>query len=203
MKQIVLFAILDQFADWEPAFLASCLNNGIEEIESNYIVKTLSTSLNPVTSIGGFTVLPDYDVTNYPKDFAALILVGGNSWRTEEAMKLVPVIQEAQDREILLGSICDSTVFLGKNKFLNDKRHTSNLLPELKEVAGEHYTGEANYINEQSVVDGRLITANGTGFLEFTRDVLTQMEAFPQEYIDTYYEINKLGFVPWVQQQQG
>ena len=45
-----------------------------------YKVKTLSLSKEPITSIGGFRVLPDYDINDLPDDHAGLILIGGMNW---------------------------------------------------------------------------------------------------------------------------
>lgn len=35
-------------------------------------------------------------------------------------------------------------------------------LEYLKNIAGEKYTGDAHYIEEQAVRDGNIVTANGT-----------------------------------------
>jgi len=60
MKEKVLFIILEQYADWEYAFLASALQGSIKDKTSPYEVKTVSLSKSPIKSIGGFTTLPDY-----------------------------------------------------------------------------------------------------------------------------------------------
>ena len=36
---------------------------------------------------------------------------------------------------------------------------------------GGNYTNKAGYMNEQAVSDKRIVTANGTGYLEFAKDV--------------------------------
>ena len=95
MKKPVLFVLLDEFADWEPAFLTTALQGHILDKTSPYEVKTLSVNKNPVKSIGGFTVSPDYSVADYPQDYVGLVLVGGNSWRTEEAKALAPLLEQA------------------------------------------------------------------------------------------------------------
>ncbi len=202
MKKTVLFVILGPYADWEYAHLANCLHTGIEDQESTHEVKTVSLTKDPVKSLGGFTTLPDFDINDYPRDYAALVLIGGNSWRTEEAKQIVPLVQEAIDNDKLLASICDSTVFLGMNGFLNYMHHTSNDLGGLHAAAEDTYTGTELYVHEQSVVDNNLITANGTAYLEFMRDILTKLEAFTPDYIQMYYDINKQGYVDWAKQFQ-
>ena len=55
MKNIV-FLILDEFADWETAFLASALNE--KNITQNYSVSYASTDKD-IVSMGNLKMLPD------------------------------------------------------------------------------------------------------------------------------------------------
>src|SRR5690348_14425665 len=77
---------------------------------------------------------------------------------------------------------------IGMNGLLNDKKHTGNMREDLISVAQGSYTGQENYLDEQVVRDGDLITANGTGYLEFTREVLTALNAYPLDYIESNYQ---------------
>ena len=80
MKKCILFVILEQYADWEAAYLSSALYMlGC----GKYEVKTVSLTREPISSIGGFCVLPDFDIASIPADYEALILIGGMSWRNE------------------------------------------------------------------------------------------------------------------------
>ena len=61
MKQEVLFLLLNEYADWEGAFLAISLNTGvIPGSEVKYIPKVVAPTLDVVRSVGGFRTLPDY-----------------------------------------------------------------------------------------------------------------------------------------------
>ena len=195
MKEKVLFIILEQYADWEYAFLASALQGSIKDKTSPYEVKTVSLSKSPIKSIGGFTTLPDYGLEDMPTDCAGMILIGGFSWRTDEAKKLTPIIKQAYVNGKIVGAICDATVYLGMNNLLNEKKHTSNTLDSLIEAAGENYTGKNFYQSIQAVCDGNLITANGTAYLEFTKEALTALNAYPTDYIEENYQFFKLGFI--------
>jgi hypothetical protein len=75
MKKEVLFVLLNQFADWEGAYISTCLNIGVKPPDSpvNYTVKTMSVTKEPIMSIGGFRVLPDYDINTLPEDYAGLV----------------------------------------------------------------------------------------------------------------------------------
>jgi putative intracellular protease/amidase len=195
MKEKVLFVVLEQYADWEYSFLACSLQGRIKDKTSAYEVKTVSLDNNPIKSIGGFTTIPDYSINNVPSDYAGIVLIGGMSWRTEEAKKVEPLLKQAYMDGKVIGAICDATVFLGMNGFLNDKKHTSNTLEDLIATAQDSYTGKDNYQNEQAVRDGNLITANGSGYLEFTKEVLAALNAYPAEYIESSYEFFKLGYI--------
>lgn len=203
MNKTVLFAILEQYADWEYAFLATALKGPIMDKHSPYEVKTLSASGAPLKSIGGFTTLPDYSIATAPQDYAALILIGGTAWRGEEAKQLAPLAQQAYRDGKVLGAICDATVFLGMQGLLNEKAHTSNTLEGLSEAAQGSYTGQANYRQQQAVRDGKLITANGTAYLEFTREVLAALDAYPADYIESNYQYFKQGYIEFVKSMQG
>lgn len=187
----VLFVFLDQWADWEAAYVASAIRMLGGDGFSN---KTVSLTSDPVASIGGLQIVPDYSIESAPKDYEALILVGGMSWRKESAQQVEPLVEQCLAGGKLLGAICDASAFLGAVGALNTVRHTSNELGDLKAWAGKAYTGEKNYVLEQAVSDGGIITANGTAALEFAREVLLGLEAAPREKIMDWYNFHKQGY---------
>lgn len=196
MKEVI-FVILNEFADWEGAFIASCLNRGVKPGSPvNYKVKTLSLTKDPVISIGGFRVWPDYGLNELPEDYAGLVLIGGMSWFAPEAELVVPLVEKALREKKLVAGICNASVFLGMHGFLNGVKHTSNTLAYLKQYVGDKYTGEADYIDKQAVRDGNIVTANGTGQLEFCREILYALEADASEAIEETYLFYKNGFCP-------
>ncbi|MCP2035446.1 putative intracellular protease/amidase [Planomicrobium sp. HSC-17F08] len=190
----VLFVVLEEYADWEAASIAAALNEEPETGERKYQVKTVSLSKNPVTSIGGFRVVPDYTVDEVGDDFAGVMLIGGNSWHKEESKPVMELVQKALDAGKVLGAICGATEFLGMNGVLNNIQHTGNRLDELQEAAGENYTNASRYVEQQAVRDGNIITANGSAFLEFGKEVMTLLESAPQEEIDEWYDFFKSGY---------
>lgn len=195
MKKEVLFLLLDDFADWEGAFLATGLNTGLTMAGGGtpYVSRTLTPTKKQVRSIGGLVVTVDYTAATMPEDYAALILVGGMQWQSEEARRVVPVVEAALARGILVGAICNAASFLAAHGFLNGVRHTGNTLEMLKAWGGGRYTAEALYEERQAVRDGLLVTANGTGYLEFTRECLAALEADTPEAIAASYAFNKEG----------
>lgn len=193
MKKTVLFVILDQFADYEYPFLASALQDGIQGNTSRYEVKTISATKAPIRSIGGFTVLPDYSVEDYPADFAALLLIGGYTWQSESAKAIRPLLSYAMEHNRVVGAICDATVFVSQGGYLNMKKHTGNMVEEL--IQGGNYTGQERFVQEQAVRDGNLVTANGTAHLEFAKEVLMALHAYPSDAIESNYQFFKQGYI--------
>ena len=153
MKEVI-FVILEGFADWEGAYIATCLNQGVKPGNPiSYKVKTLSITKEPVSSIGGFKVLPDYGLNDMPENYAGLVLIGGMNWFSPLGELIVPLV-------------------------------------------GDKYTGDSNYINKQAVRDGNIVTANGTGQLEFCKEILYALEADTTDAIEESYLFYKNGFCP-------
>ena len=73
----VLFILLDRYADWEAAPLASVINR-----QPGWRVQTVSPAGSPVRSLGGFTTVPEGAVpAQLPPEGAGVVLIGGLSWR--------------------------------------------------------------------------------------------------------------------------
>lgn len=191
MKKTILFVILQQYADWEAAYITSAITMlG----QGQYDIKTVSLSKDYVQSIGGFRVLPDYDVASAPEDYEALVLIGGMTWRNENAQQIKTLVEECYQKGKVLGGICDASAFLGTVGVLNDVMHTSNDMNDLKQWAGSIYTGETKYIAKQAVRDRNIITANGTAPMEFAKEVLLALNVASKDKILDWYNFHKLGF---------
>lgn len=188
-KKEILIVVLEEFADWEMSYVAAFLNS-----TDKYITKIVGVCEGVIKSIGGLNVLPDYTINNIPETFSGLILIGGNSWRKPLSNNVIPLVEKALTMDIPVGAICDATVFMGANGWLNEIKHTSNELNDLKTYAKENYRNEIHYVLEQAVSDGKIVTANGTASLEFTKEMLELLEAYPQEQINQLYNFHKLGY---------
>ena len=196
MKQEVLFIILNEYADWESAFLAASLHSGLMPgSEIKYVVKTVAPTLEAVRSLGGFRTLPDYSFDTMPSDYTGLVLIGGMQWQSPEAERIFPIVQDAFETGKVIGGICNAASFLCAHGFLNHVKHTGNTLAVLKQWGGERYTNEDGYLEKQAVGDKNIVTANGTGYLEFTRELLLALKADTQEKIEAFYDFSKNGLV--------
>ena len=196
MKEI-LYVLLDNYAEHEIVFLTTAIKTGEMGFRENpkYDNKIVASSMEPVKSLGGLRTIPDYTFETMPKDYAALVLIGGYGWFTPEAENVLPCVKDALAKGKVVGAICNAASWMAKQGFLNNIKHTGNGIQQLQQWGGENYTNEANYINEQAVRDGNIITANGSGYLEFAREVLLAIENDTPEMIERYYQFNKQGLV--------
>ncbi|MDE5558766.1 MAG: glutamine amidotransferase [Ruminococcus sp.] len=191
MNKTILFVILQQYADWEASYITSAITLlG----QGQYDIKTVSLSKDYVQSIGGFRVLPDYDLLSVPEDYEALILIGGMTWRNQNAQQIKTLVEDCYKKSKVLGGICDASAFLGTVGVLNDVMHTSNDVNDLKQWAGSVYTGETKYIAKQAVRDKNIITANGTAPMEFAKEILLALNVADEKKISEWYNFHKLGF---------
>ena len=86
MKEI-LYVLLDNYAEHEIVFLTTAIKTGEMGFRENpkYDNKIVASSMEPVKSLGGLRTIPDYTFETMPKDYAALVLIGGYGWFTPEA----------------------------------------------------------------------------------------------------------------------
>lgn len=205
MKNEILYLLLDKYADHEAVFLSSAVACDERSIKANpkYVNKIVAPTLDAVRSCSGFRMLPDYSFNTMPEDYAALVLIGGFGWLDEEmAGKVVPIVRRAIDKGLIVGAICNAASFLARHGFLNAVRHTGNGLEQLQLWGGDNYTNAVGYVDEQAVADRRIVTANGTGSLEFAKEMLLLLENDTPEQIENFYRFNKLGYVEVMRQMK-
>ncbi|MFC2728920.1 MAG: type 1 glutamine amidotransferase family protein [Centipeda sp. (in: firmicutes)] len=187
----VLLALLEQYADWEAAYVSTAVHMlG----QGKFVVKTVSLSKEPITSIGGIRVVPDYTVGSASKDYDALLLIGGLCWREERAQQMIPLVEHCVNSGKVLGGICDAAAFLASIGVLDSVKHTGNRLSALQEWKGTKYKGAENYQARQAIFDRNIITANGSAPLEFAREVLTALHVAEEAMIEDWYVLHKLGY---------
>lgn len=191
MKKVLVF-IIDGFADWEASYVTAELNKP----GTGFQVQTIAIDKNPKKSMGGLTVLPDYSLLDFPfvLEIAMLIIPGGTGWKEEKNQQAQKLVEFCFTEDIPVAAICDATTFLGNHGFLEQYKHTGNSLAYLKEAA-PNYKGDDKYLDQQSVSDGNLITANGTGALEFSRDILCKLAILENKELKEWYDLFKKGFI--------
>ena len=196
MSNEILYILLPDFASHEMAYLMEAISSNEQQLKPNpkYVNRIVAPTTDPVSAIGGFKVISDYTFDNMPDDFAALVLIGGYGWLTPVADEVKPIVRKAIEKDKIVGAICNGASFMAKCGFLNDVRHTGNGLEQLKLWGGENYTNPDGYIHSQAVSDRNIVTANGSGALEFAKELLLLLENDTPERIEMYYQFNKQGF---------
>ena len=195
MNNEILYVLLPDFASHEMVYLMEAISSDEAQLKPNpkYVNKIVTPKMEPVTAIGGFRVLPDYSFENMPEDYAALVLIGGYGWLTPVADIVVPIVKKALDNGRIVGAICNGASFMAKHGFLNGVKHTGNGIEQLKLWGAANYNNSEGYIHEQAVSDEGIVTANGSGVLEFTKELLLLLENESPERIEMYYQFNKQG----------
>lgn len=196
MSNEILYILLPDFASHEMVYLMEAISSDEQQLKTNpkYVNKIVAPTAEPVCAIGGFKVIPDYTFDNMPDDYTALVLIGGYGWLTPIADEVKPIVRKAIEKGKIVGAICNGASFMAKCGFLNNVRHTGNGLEQLKLWGGENYTNPDGYIHFQAVSDRNIVTANGSGALEFAKELLLLLENDTPERIEMYYQFNKQGF---------
>ena len=195
MKNIV-FVILDEFADWEAAFLSSALND--KNITKNYTTNFASIDKNLKKSMGNLKVLPDLTLKEIDEnDVDGLVLIGGRTWRSqieETNTKIVELVKKFKNNpNKVVGAICDAAYFLATNGLLNDRKHTVNSFDEIKD--NSNYTNSKNFVEMESVIDGNLVTAKGDSPIHFAKNVMMALGDIPEKNVNLFFDIYTIGFV--------
>lgn len=196
MKNEVLYVLLPDFAEHEMVYLAQAIASDDYALKEapKYVNRIVAPTMEPVKSIGGFRMLPDYTFDTMPDDYAALVLIGGFGWMAPAADKVAPIVAKAVAAGKIVGAICNAASFMARHGLLNGVAHTGNGLDQLKQWGGDSYTNADGYRHRQSVADGTIVTANGSATLEFAKDLLLLLDNDTPGRIEMYYQFNKRGF---------
>ncbi|MFD6729141.1 DJ-1/PfpI family protein [Corynebacterium xerosis] len=101
-----------------------------------------------------------------------------------------PLLEEGKT----VGAICGATLGLARTGLLDGRAHTSNR-PELLQVEGYH--GADHYVDDRVVVDGNLITAPATGYLEFAREILRATGLLSDAAAEAWHQMFHTGERSW------
>jgi len=181
--------VFDGFADWEAAFATAELRRS-----GKHEVVTVGFSGEPVISMGGLCVLPDFDLAEVdPEGIRLLILPGGDRWeKTPDDEGLSALLKHLATARTPIAAICGATLAVARAGLLQGRKHTSNGLEYLKAQVPA-YSAAADYVDTLAVRDRGLITASGLGALEFAREIFSELGVFSNEERATWYRVFKEG----------
>lgn len=180
-----LILLLNDYADWEVAYISSTIN-----MSEEWSVKTISTQ-KEVKSIGGLTTKIDYLLEEIPSQYDLLILIGGNSWTNDDS-DIINLVNNTLKNNIILGAICGSVDFMARNGLLNNFKHTGNDLSLWNTF--DHYSNKDEFQFKQAVRDKNLITANGTAPIEFEQLILESIDYAEKNEIEKTIYLHRHGF---------
>jgi putative intracellular protease/amidase len=189
-KNEILLLLTDRWCDWEAGYAIAVANSF-----SDYTVKTIAMDQSPKKSMGGIRAEVDYCVGDYQnfEQLAMIIIPGGLSWEDNEEEELAEFVRLAVKQEVPIAAICGATLFLCKNGFLDQVKHTGDSLELFQ--SQNNYLGEAYYMPAQVVVDGGFITANETAAVEFAYRIFQVLEVDSEEEIAEWYDKFQKGAV--------
>ena len=162
----------DTMADWEIGHVTAELHSGrfFKQDAPEVSLKTVGISKEPVTSMGGLTILPDCVVDDIAvSEETVLLLPGGNTW---DDSKHSAVIRKA--------------AALARAGLLDNRPHTSNGAGFL-EMFCPGYKGQPYFVDAPSVADGNLITAGGTGALLWAKQIIGRLGVFRPDTLEAWY----------------
>ncbi len=165
-RQCYLF-VFNGYSDWEPVLAAAALQQF-----TDFEVIPFSVDGKPVTSAANLRIVPQRSLSQLnPVEAELLILPGGTAWSAGRNREISPFVREMLRLEKVVAAICDATLYMASEGFLDNVKHTSNDLGLLKQfVPG--YRAEVNYLQRPAVADGSVITANGTAGVAFALEII-------------------------------
>lgn len=175
MKTIAVY-VHNELADWETSYVLPLLRR------ANFIIETVSESVNPIKTMGGLNVIPDKLIEHIKWDnVALLVLPGGDSWIDPSLNQPISsVLAKVRSAGIPVAAICGATLSLARTGILNDVHHTSNSLSFLKDRVPS-YSGESLYIDSLATTDRNIITASGVGAVEFAYEIIKLLNIFDEQ----------------------
>lgn len=187
--------VLDTLADWELGHVISELNSGrfFKKDAPRVSLKTVSNSKEPIKTMGGLTIVPDYLIEDLALSReSVLLLPGADTWNDPKHGAIIEKASEFLSLGATVGAICGATVALANFGLLNNRPHTSNG-PGFLEMVSPCYKGQTFYIDKPSVADNNLITASSTGALLWAKQIIEHLGVFGSNTLESWYEYFSTG----------
>ena len=187
--------VLETLADWELGYVTSELHSGrfFKKDAERVSLKTVSYSKEPIHTMGGLTVIPDCLIDDVVvSETSVLLLPGADTWNDPKHGAIMKKASEFLSIGATVGAICGATTALANFGLLDNRRHTSNGQGFL-EMFSPTYKGQSFYIDEPSVADNNLITANPTGSLLWAKQIIERLGVFQSDTLEFWYEYFSTG----------
>ena len=188
MTQSVHCFVFDSLSDWEPGFAIAGINSPLYQREpGRYAIRTFSLDGAPVTTTGGWRIVPDLALRDVePAESAMLLISGGTAWDEEKNGEVAELAGRFLAAGVPVAAICGATAGLARAGLLDDRPHTSNAREYL---AATRYAGGEHYRDEPVVVAGNLITASAMSSLEWARAVFERLELYQPTVLEAWFKL--------------
>lgn len=178
--------VLNTLADWEIGYLTAEINSSrfLDKAKAPVTIIKIGNTLEPIKTMGGITITPDEAIDNITlQEGNLLILPGAEIWLEDSNNKILNLVSDVINKNVVIAAICGATMALAQKGLLNNRKHTSNDKEFLKMTCHE-YSGEKFYINQPVVSDNNLITASGLAALEFSYEVFKKTHLMKTETLE-------------------
>lgn len=161
LKKKTAVLLYPLFSEYELSVALSILMQGKKD------VVMVGLTHQAIKSESGLTCIPDVSIDEISKDEIDSLLLPGcmDVGTLVDEQGLFNFISKVSGEETIIASISSSPFLLAKAGILKGKRYTVGLpeevLPQLEVFEVE------NYSKDLVVQDGNLITARGSGFIQF------------------------------------
>lgn len=186
----VYIYVLDTLADWEIGYVSAELNSKrfFKNNAHPISLQTVSHSNTPIKTMGGLTIIPDCLVDDIVmNEKSLLILPGANTWSDPKHNAIIKKASELLDLNACICAICGATVALANFGLLNKRPHTSNGLEYLK-MFSPAYQGHDFYVEQPSIADHNLITANPTASLLWAKQIIEYLDVFEPDTLEFWFQ---------------
>ncbi|HLO12873.1 MAG TPA: DJ-1/PfpI family protein [Pseudoneobacillus sp.] len=179
----VFMYVYEEFAAFEAVVLGYLLKNYKHQII------LVGKDKQAVTSYDGLQIQPHLSVEEIVVEEVDLFVVpGGSSYPAMGNLALQTMLQQLNNRGVVLAAICHGPALLAEAGVVKGKNFTSNVGED--EPQFELFQG--TYLKEDVVVDGNIITATGNAYVEFAFKVAEKLEIFPnQSHLESFYSFFK------------
>lgn len=194
MSTIYIYT-LDTLADWELGYITAELNSGrfFKKDAQCISLKMVGCSKDPISTMGGMTIVPDCLIEDIVMNEANILLLpGSNTWNDPKHGAIIEKASEFLSKGATVCAICGATAALADFGLLDKRPHTSNG-PGFLEMVSPRYKGQDYYVDKPSVTDNNLITASGTGALLWTKQIIERVGVFHANTLESWYEYFRTG----------
>jgi len=193
MTPAVHLVLIDGLADWEPAYALPALR------QAGYDVVTVGFTPDAVITLSGLRVTPDiqWDALT-PAASKLVLLPGSDGWALNEypVEKFQQKLHALLEAKVPVAAICGATVAVARAGAFEGRQHTSNDAGWLQQNAPD-YKGASLYRGDELAVRDRgLISAAGTGPVEFAREIISELGAMPADKLEIWSALFKTGRLP-------